>query len=518
MKLDRMPPEIILMIFKIIQPRDILALNLTSTTFHNSFLAHEGIIIGQLVASIRRMLSDDLLHLATVAVYLRFMNAKVDSTANDINPTEHSERLIDYVERSFNDPVTRWPQQQLHPVDVMAIGELVHEAELIGVAREDRLMEGNDVDFVFPWKLRNPTALSVARDKLPILIFEICCQCVLRHGEVLDTAEETRLLDRVARVVRDGVAKLWGSDRRIEAVWAQGSDLIMRPGAFLRSLGSWLCMALAPRLRHAVRKVVEVQAIDNRPYALWPESVRLLSEYLSLPSVQASLENPAVLSRSAALMQRGLYHDGRLGPLDFRERAWLQDLSPSLGIGDFERMPLSVVNKLAKVGLLQSAQVVAWRVPSPLYRITCVGEGGSGDQELLFIKAPGGLRAVASLKTICQHENWTRLDEFCWIWHKLSAGIRPLVGLLRMGQYQSRQQCLRSLRGLSARAMQKTLLELQSYDPYQGWYPNISSFKSSVIISYAPNQIGKPGPWKPKPFVEEVRDEEGSKEFRAVKW
>ncbi|KAH9229075.1 hypothetical protein K456DRAFT_1923738 [Colletotrichum gloeosporioides 23] len=484
-RLDRMPPEINLMIFKIIQPRDILALNLTSTTFRNSFLVHEFIIIGELVASIRRMLPDDLLHLAMVAIYLRFMNAKVDYTANDINPTEHSERLIDYVERSFDDPVTRWPQQQLHPVDVMAIGELVNEAELIGVAREDRLMEGNDVDFVFPWKLRNPTALSVAHDKLPILIFEICCQCVLRHGEVLDTAEETRLLDRVARVVRDGVAKLWGSDRRIEAVWAQDSGLIMRPGAYLRSLGSWLSG---------------------------------LSHLVSGTLVQASLENPAVLSCSAALMQRGLYHDGILGRLDIRERDWLRKLSPSLSIDDFEKMPLSVIDKLAKVGLLQSAQVVAWRVPSPLYRITCVGEGGSGDQELLFIKAPEGLRAVASLKTICQHEDWTRLDEFCWIWHKLSAGIRPLVGLLRVGQYQSRQQCLRSLRGLSARAMQKTLLELQSYDPYQGWYPNISSFSSSVIISYAPNQIGKPGPWKPKPFVEEVRDEEGLKVFRAVRW
>ncbi|EQB53480.1 hypothetical protein CGLO_06786 [Colletotrichum gloeosporioides Cg-14] len=221
MRLDRMPPEIILMIFKIIHPRDILALNLTSTTFRNSFLAHEGIIIGELVASIRRMLPDDLLHLAMVAVYLRFTNAKVDYTANDINPAEHSERLIDYVERSFDDPVTRWPQQQLHPVDVIAIEALVSEADLIGVAREDRLMEGNDVDFVFPWKLRNPTALIVARDKLPILIFEICCQCVLRHGELLDTAEETRLLDKVARVVRDGVTKLWGSDGRIEAVWAQ---------------------------------------------------------------------------------------------------------------------------------------------------------------------------------------------------------------------------------------------------------------------------------------------------------
>ncbi|KAL3294993.1 hypothetical protein RB213_005767 [Colletotrichum asianum] len=163
-----------------------------------------------------------------VTVYLRFMNAKVDYTANAFNPTKHSERMIDYVERSFDDPVTRWPQQQLHPVDVMAIGELVNEAELIGVAREERLMEGNDVDFVFPWKLRNPIAISVARDKLPILIFEICCQCVLRHGEVLDTAEETRLLDRVARVVRDGVAKLWGSDGRIEAVWAQDSHLIAR--------------------------------------------------------------------------------------------------------------------------------------------------------------------------------------------------------------------------------------------------------------------------------------------------
>lgn len=89
-RLDQMPPEIILMIFKIIQPRDILALNFTSTTFRNSFLAHESIIIGELVASIRRMLPDDLLHLAMVAVYLRFMNAKVDYTANDINPTKHS--------------------------------------------------------------------------------------------------------------------------------------------------------------------------------------------------------------------------------------------------------------------------------------------------------------------------------------------------------------------------------------------------------------------------------------------